>query len=71
MTYINANHTIEIDLADRIARSFNGILKRLSQARLERRTVRELSALGNRELEDLGLNRSMIKSVARTAAYDL
>jgi len=70
MTYINANHTIEIDLADRISRSFNGIFKRLSQARLERRTVRELSALGNRELEDLGLNRSMIKSVARTAAYD-
>jgi uncharacterized protein YjiS (DUF1127 family) len=71
MTYINATNTIEIDLADRIARTFNGFFKRLSQARLERRTVRELSALGNRELEDLGLNRSMIKSVARTAAYDL
>lgn len=33
------------------------------------RTVRELSALSNRELADLGLDRSMIYTVAHEAAY--
>lgn len=48
------------------------VLSRLAQARarrsLYRRTVRELNALGDRELADLGLNRNAIKFVARNAA---
>lgn len=35
--------------------------------KLYRQTVRELRALSNRELADIGLNRSMIRSVAREA----
>ena len=38
--------------------------------RLYRQTLNELSALGNRELADLGLNRSMLKRVAYQAAQD-
>ncbi|SEP23079.1 Uncharacterized conserved protein YjiS, DUF1127 family [Salinihabitans flavidus] len=34
-----------------------------------RKTVTELSALSDRELADLGLNRSAIRSVAYQAAY--
>ncbi|WCR09007.1 DUF1127 domain-containing protein [Paracoccus fistulariae] len=34
-----------------------------------RQTVRELSALTTRELDDLGISRSMIRSLAQEAAY--
>ena len=34
-----------------------------------RKTVQELNALSGRELADLGLSRSMIRSVAYEAAY--
>ncbi|MFV0512804.1 MAG: DUF1127 domain-containing protein [Jhaorihella sp.] len=34
-----------------------------------RRTLAELSQLDNRQLADLGLNRSMLQSTARRAVY--
>lgn len=37
--------------------------------RLYRETVSELSRLSNRELDDLGIRRHEIASVARRAAY--
>ncbi len=41
----------------------------MRQRRMYRKTVDELSALSNRELNDLGLCRSMIADVARNAVY--
>lgn len=41
----------------------------LKQRNVYRQTVRELSSLSDRGLADLGLSRSMIKGVARQAAY--
>lgn len=69
MTYINSVNTIEIDLADRISRNLSSLFDRLGRIRMARRTIRELNALTSRELDDLGLNRSMIKSVAYEAAF--
>ncbi len=69
MTYVNNANIIEIDLADRISAAFNGIFANMNRARLARKTIRELSALSTRELDDLGIHRSMIKSVAYEAAY--
>ena len=43
---------------------------RIARHRVYRRTVSELSALSNRELADLGLNRSMIRRLALQAAQD-
>lgn len=43
---------------------------RFVRYRLYRQTVSELSALTNRELADLGLNRSMIRGLAHQAAAD-
>ncbi|MEM7709308.1 MAG: DUF1127 domain-containing protein [Pseudomonadota bacterium] len=37
--------------------------------RLYRRTLDELSALSDRDLDDLGLGRGMIREIAREAAY--
>ncbi len=41
----------------------------LEKRRIYRQTVRELSALSTRELNDLGINRSMISRIAMEAAY--
>lgn len=40
-----------------------------AKRRVYRQTLRELNALSAREMADLGLNRSMIRSVAYEAAY--
>lgn len=50
-----------------------GVFARVQQARarraIYRQTLRELDALSNRDLADLGLSRGMIQSVAYEAAY--
>lgn len=43
---------------------------RFARYRMYRRTVNELSELSNRDLADLGLNRSMIRRVALQAAEE-
>ena len=43
---------------------------RLEQRKIYRETLRELMTLSDRELNDLGLNRSTIRRVAWQAAYD-
>ncbi|MCA0920100.1 DUF1127 domain-containing protein [Pseudooceanicola nanhaiensis] len=52
-----------------LGRMVDGIATRLRRYRTFRRCVSELSALSNRELSDLGMNRSMIRSVAYEEAY--
>ncbi len=42
---------------------------RHQQYKVYRSTIRELSALSDRSLADLGLSRAMIKGLAREAAY--
>ena len=42
----------------------------LARRKLYRQTIRELGALSNRELSDLGLHRSMIRRIAYQAAYE-
>jgi uncharacterized protein YjiS (DUF1127 family) len=46
------------------------IMTRFNRYRLYRQTYNELSALDARQLDDLGLTRSMLKRVAFQAAYD-
>ena len=46
-----------------------GLMRRLDKRRTYRRTVAELSRLGDRELNDLGISRHDITRVARSAAY--
>ncbi len=45
------------------------IRAQFAQRRLYRKTLAELQALDNRDLADIGLNRSMIRRVAHEAAY--
>ncbi|MGR3758694.1 DUF1127 domain-containing protein [Roseobacteraceae bacterium NS-SX3] len=46
------------------------LIEKFKRHRMYRETFNELSALTNRELADLGLNRSMLKRVAYQAAYE-
>jgi uncharacterized protein YjiS (DUF1127 family) len=48
-----------------------GIRKTLKKWSAYSQTVRELNALGNRELSDLGINRSDIQRIARDHANAL
>lgn len=51
-----------------LARLVRAAAERIRQHRLEQRTFRALSALSDRELDDLGLSRAQLRSVARNAA---
>jgi uncharacterized protein YjiS (DUF1127 family) len=66
-----ASHSASLPLAS--ARTGNGIVARLKDAIQRRmvysRTLSELNALTTRELNDLGMSRSMITRVALEAAY--
>ncbi|MEE4117924.1 MAG: DUF1127 domain-containing protein [Paracoccaceae bacterium] len=50
-----------------VAGWFARTLDELRRARLERQTYAELSALSDRELDDLGLTRATLREAARSA----
>lgn len=52
-----------------VGSGLHGLMRRLEERRTYRRTVAELSRLGDRELNDLGISRYDITRVARSAAY--
>ncbi len=54
-----------------LARVLHIAKERFARHRLFRQTVNELSDLSDRELDDLGLHRSMIRGAAYRATYDL
>ena len=56
-------------LSGRISAAFQRMQERRARAAIYRRTVRELNELTNRDLDDLGINRSMISSIAHDAAW--
>lgn len=69
MAYVNTRSTAaRLGLADRIA----SLVKMAQDSRrrnaVYRQTVYELNQLTERELNDLGIHRSMIATVAREAA---
>ncbi|WP_415182239.1 DUF1127 domain-containing protein [Phaeovulum sp.] len=60
---------IEHGFMNRISTFFAGLSEARQRRSVYRQTARELNLLSNRELNDLGLNRSMITRVAMEAAY--
>ena len=48
---------------------FAGLTDRVARYRVYRTTLTELSGLNDRELTDLGIHRSSIRSIAYKAAY--
>ncbi len=60
---------IHLDLGGRIAAFRAWFDDYRSRRSVFRRTLKELSALSDRDLADLGIHRSMIIGLAREAAY--
>ena len=71
MAYVTSNRTISNGMG--LGARLNEIGKVIAAAwrahRVYRETLAELQALSARELADLGLNASMLRSVALEAAY--
>ncbi|MFN7224012.1 MAG: DUF1127 domain-containing protein [Paracoccaceae bacterium] len=69
MAYVNSSRTAAYGIADRAAAIVKSFRVGLERRRVFKQTVRELQALSNRELADLGIHRAMISRVANEAAY--
>jgi uncharacterized protein YjiS (DUF1127 family) len=69
MAYVSSNRTATLSFGDRIAEIRKDIAEAWRAYRVYRQTLAELQALSPRELNDLGLNYSMLQSVALEAAY--
>lgn len=50
---------------------FRTLFARIAQYRTYRATFNELSSMGDRELADIGLSRSQIRSIAYEHSYDV
>lgn len=68
MAFITDNRTATVSIADRFAAFASNFAEAYAQRKLYKTTYHELDALSNRELADLGIHRSMIKSIALEAS---
>ena len=69
MAYVNTTRATQSTLADRLGNFFAAVKAAVVRRRVYDQTVRELRALSDRELTDLGISRSMIDQIATEAAY--
>jgi uncharacterized protein YjiS (DUF1127 family) len=69
MAYVNNSRAASPGLADRFAMFVAAAKMNAAKRRVYQKTVRELHALTDRELTDLGISRLSIEDVARVAAY--
>ena len=70
MAYVSSNRTTAtLSLGNRLAEIRKDMATAWRAYSVYRQTLRELQALSMRELNDLGLNPSMLRSIAMEAAY--
>ncbi|WP_246449308.1 DUF1127 domain-containing protein [Paracoccus amoyensis] len=68
VAHANIAHA-ENNLRGRVMTAIQRMQENRARRAVYRQTVRELSALTNRDLNDLGINRSMIHGLAQEAAF--
>lgn len=54
-------------MADAVKNFIGNFIAKLQRSRNVRHTVKELNALTNHELSDIGINRGMIRSIAESS----
>lgn len=69
MAYVNNTRAASFGVADRFAAVVKSVTLAMQRRAIYNQTKRELAALSNRDLSDLGLSRANISEVAREAAY--
>ncbi|WP_319824318.1 DUF1127 domain-containing protein [Thalassovita sp.] len=70
MAYASDIRTANGGFADRFAALIKDLGARYARHKTYRKTLNELASLSNRELRDLGLCRSQLRSVAYEHVYD-
>ena len=70
MANIQSQINVTTYLVEKFESAFRSIVKKYKDYRLYSTTISELRALSTRELSDLGLSRSSIKTVAFSAVYE-
>ncbi len=68
MSYVSVNKIEGASQGNRLATLIADLQDRLAKRRVFRTTLRELQGLSARELDDLGLNRTMLRRIAWQAA---
>jgi uncharacterized protein YjiS (DUF1127 family) len=70
MAYVASTPSVSAPKASGLSVVFANVAERFRQYRVMRTTYNELNQLSNRELNDLGLSRSMIRRVAIEASRE-
>ncbi len=69
MATLNATRTSTLGYVERLTLAIAAVKTNARKYALYRQTLRELNALTDRELNDLGIHASMIDGIAREAAW--
>lgn len=69
MAYLNETRAASAGFADRLGAFVKSLREAARRRAVYRHTLRELRSLSTRELNDLGINQSMITRIALEAAY--
>ena len=69
MANVTTHGAMSFGLADRVGSFLRNLQDARRRYKVYRQTLAELSSLSERDLSDLGINRSMISSIALEAAY--
>ena len=69
MAYVSSSRAVRVTFADRVTALITVAREAAARRRVYAQTMAELNMLTDRELNDLGIARSMISRVARDAAY--
>ncbi|RPE71936.1 uncharacterized protein DUF1127 [Pacificibacter maritimus] len=69
MAYVNTAAPASLGFAARLTAVKASLAQRIADYRVYRETMVELEALSDRDLNDLGIGRSGIRSIALEAAY--
>jgi uncharacterized protein YjiS (DUF1127 family) len=69
MAYVNSTRAASGSFQDRLTAVTRSIRAELLRRRMYSQTARELNALTDRELADLGIHRANIRQIAMQAAY--
>lgn len=69
MAYVTTHQSAPAAFFDRLSAAISSFRQARQDQRMFRKTVSELRALSDRELNDLGLSRSNLLEVARQSVY--
>ena len=69
MAYVTTHQSVGSGFMNKIAHQLIVLGEKIGREQVKRETYRELSALTDRELGDLGIARSNLRHIAHEAAY--